>query len=446
MKIRISLFIILTITLIAPTTKGQTYYNPFSRFGPGELIKPTLSNQVGMGGIGIGGFNKNNFSFNNPSSYCAVNSFNFETGYNAKLYKIKADTIIYRNKDYQFPYMAFAAPLLTKKDVTKWALSVGLLPHSRVSYKGSTYSNTIINQDTLKVREIFEGAGGLNRTYLGTAFSPVKNLFLGLNLNYYFGKEDLIHRLEFPDSIPFYGVHKTSSHLIQGLQTDWGATYQFHFNSDTSIFQLGLSGSIGSNLNVRQDYEAYSYIKGYPQIAQDTLLKIEDTLGKLYMPGSIGVGFQWNKIFKTGDRLSEICLGLDYETNMWSNYSIFGQNDSLKNTSSYRVGLQWTPDLNNENKNYLNKIKYRAGFKSSQYFFNINGNIPTFKSITLGFGFPFTYLDQRTQSVVSHNLDLAVEFGQMGSLSINKQQQTFCLISLGIHLYEPDWFRKSKIY
>ena len=98
------------------------------------------------------------------------------------------------------------------------------------------------------------------------------------------------------------------------------------------------------------------------------------------------------------------------------------------------MGGCYTP-FNTTVSNYFRKVTYRAGFHYDQTFFNIYGTSINKYGISFGFGFPIP------RAMTS--LNVALDFGKMGTVDNSLIQESYFNISLGISLHDR-WFVKRR--
>src|SRR5208283_2992629 len=116
-----------------------------------------------------------------------------------------------------------------------------------------------------------------------------------------------------------------------------------------------------TNLSAKQDSFAYRFFTtttGIQQI-QDTIVNSENTKGKIVIPQAFGGGITLRKEEIPGKTDSWL-VGFDYYTQNWANFSNFGVKDSLKNSTTVSIGMEYTPK-NGIISNYFRRIHYRIG-------------------------------------------------------------------------------------
>jgi len=164
-----------------------------------------------------------------------------------------------------------------------------------------------------------------------------------------------------------------------------------------------------------------------PGIYIDTILNYTDANGHILLPGKIGAGFT----LKKGDKLM---IGADYYSQDWSDARFFGKSDSLKNTNTFRGGIEFVPN-SRDLRNYLNSIHYRIGGHYSNSYLQLNGKQLTDFGISFGLGLPL----RGSRSI----FNIAFELGQRGTLDNNLIKEKYGILSFSLTLYDF-WFVQQK--
>jgi len=121
---------------------------------------------------------------------------------------------------------------------------------------------------------------------------------------------------------------------------------------------------------------------------------------------------------------------------MWSNYTYYGESESLKNTWTIRVGGQYIPDINS--KSYWNRVVYRGGFSFGPDYIDLEKKFNQYL-FSFGAGFPIRrtfYSNQYT------TINTTFEIGGRGNKQ-NKLSESLFKISVGFNLSDI-WFNPRK--
>src|SRR5204863_1162855 len=93
----------------------------------------------------------------------------------------------------------------------------------------------------------YEGTGGVNRFFIGNAFTIKKNFSAGFNASYLFGTLDRINMTDFGGNY-FYNTRYTYSTLIRDFYFDWGLQYVFDSLKTDRSDSLKMYDNIKGNL------------------------------------------------------------------------------------------------------------------------------------------------------------------------------------------------------
>ncbi len=385
-----------------------------------------------MGGLAYGYRNSNGVNYSNPASYTAfdTNSFVFETGVNTQFFQLATTNFKQVSNYTSLAYLVIGFP------VTKWwGASMGLLPFSSVGYKISDYQSV---PDIGKINYTYEGSGGLNQFYIGNAFR-IKKFSFGVNAAYVFGFLDKTRTVTFPDSLNYLAVRLSNSTLVNDFLFNYGVQYQTTLKKDFKIhcktilkkgFKIGLGAvyNVSSHLRAEEDSLAYRFFTaGGLETIKDTVINSNNTKGKIVLPMTIGGGIT----FGMTDRW---LVGLDFQNQNWTNYSLFGEKDSLKNSWTISAGSEYTPK-NTAVSGYWSYVHYRLGFRYNQSYLSLRNNQLKEYAVSAGLGFPLKRLKT--------TLNLGFEVGQKGTTDSNLIREQFAQIVLSLSVYER-WFIKHR--
>ena len=417
------IFIVCGVAILTTfTAHSQTRISsPYSRYGVGDLQNNIYLRNISMGGISIGYRNSNCVNYSNPASYTAIdtNSFVFESGLNSQSSHLST-TDLSQNSNYSsLSYLVFGFP------VTKWwKSSLGLLPFSSVGYKISDFQTM---PEVGRKNCIYEGSGGLNQFYWGNAFQ-IKNFSFGFNTSLIFGYLNKTSTEEYPDSINYLDLSLSNSTRVTDFLFNYGAQYQKTFKNGFQ-FCIGLVYSASTKLAAKQDSFAYTYISagaGY-QTIRDTIVNSDNTKGKIVLPQSFGGGFSLGKKDKW-------LVGMDYQMQDWSKFSLFGEKDSLKNSWTTSIGAEFIPN-NSSLTGYWKKVRYRVGARYSQTYLDLRNTQLNDYSVSFGLGLPL----KRSKTMIN----IGFEAGQRGTTSNNLIKDQYARVILSLSLYEF-WFIKHR--
>ena len=410
------IFKILAFVLVGFSLSAQNESNsPYSRFGLGDLQSFASATQSAIGGVGIASYDPLSINVSNPASYSSVfaQRFTMQTGgvHVTKLLQTSTQNQVVNSTN--FNYLMFSFPL------SKFlGTSVGLLPYSEKSYSFSDVS-TNPSADLL-----FEGNGGLTRIYFGNSININKNFSIGTNFNYLFGNLNSSRKVFFND-VSVFNTKINQDININGFYFDFGLMYKAKLGKWNSV--LGFTMDNGSKISAEKTSLIETFRSGGEfELIEDTISFDQQSGGSLELPTSVGFGValsneQWK-------------IMADYKSENWEEYSLFGVNDDLENSSRLALGFEFVPDKKSINR-YYKMIRYRLGMYSSKTYLNLKNQQLEEKAITFGFALPL----KRSGSLIN----LSAELGQMGTTDDDLIQESFARFKIGF-IFSDIWFIKRK--
>lgn len=396
--------------------------SPYSRFGLGTMgMKKTNTAMQAMGGISnaLDGIHMLNSA--NPASYAEIDSLTFL--FNAGFY---TKNVTYRNSDQSekgsnssFDYFDIGF------GITKWLkMGLGVTPCSNRAY------NTTSNYDYQYPYSIdYEGVGGLNKLYWANGFKISKNFAFGVKMNYIFGNINDETTVYFPSYVYFHNERRTINLHFSDLTWDFGIIYKKQLRKDYRM-SFGLVYSLPTNMNAHRKTFIRTMFKGFgssTETIRDTILYKSGESVDIKYPQGLGLGVTLQK----GERW---LIGMDFNWSNWSEFRMNNANDSLKDAWNIAIGGCFTP-THTTLSSYLRKITYRAGLHYDQTFFKIYGHSINKYGVTFGFSLPLT----RAMAA----LNVAFEFGKMGTTKDNLVEESYFNMSFGISLHDK-WFVKRR--
>ncbi|MCF8297927.1 MAG: hypothetical protein K9J13_10315 [Saprospiraceae bacterium] len=421
-------FLFLFLLTIATTEiSAQTRISsPYSRFGIGNISNNSNARNLAMGGITYGLQSNSYINFSNPASYVGFDSmsFVFEGGIKSDFVKLETNKNSQNSSYASLGYLNFGFP------VTKWwGSSFGLMPYSNVGYKISTYDYL---QDIGNVNFNYSGEGGINQVYWGNAFELIDStLSIGINASYLFGYLDRIRTAVFIDSTHYLDTKITDSRLVNDVLLSYGIQYRKKFKKDWFL-ESGLTFNLASKISATKNSlsERFQYTTSGLEIIHDTVENITGIGGDISIPLSLGAGI----VVRKGNNW---LFGFDYSWQNWSDYSSFGEVDSLANSMGAAFGAEFTPTNTNMSK-YWSKVNYRIGARYNKTYLQIKNNQLEEYAISFGLGLPVL----KSKST----LNIGVELGKRGTTGTIDNPlilENFTRITFGVAIKER-WFHVRK--
>jgi len=417
-------FIFLILVLSYEVTAQTRISSPYSKFGLGELEDYNNPHYTAMGGLGIALNNPYSVNVLNPASYAAFDtlSFVFEGGLISDFSTLKSFTQSQNSNYTSLAYITFGFP------ITKWwKASFGLLPYSNVGFKISDNESPA---NIGNVNYVYEGSGGINQLYLGSALKFSKNLSIGVNASYLFGAINKTNSIIFPDSALVYDTKTVNSINISNFCFKFGIQYNLKISKKYTIFTGAVLGTT-TNASTSEDFLSYNYslTAANNEVVHDTNENVTGVKGSVRYPMSYGYGIALEKNNKW-------LIGIDYSVQNWSDYTYDGMQDSLKNSMQLSVGVEIKPTDNA--RFYYQRMAYRFGFKYGTNYLQIDNNKLSDYGFSFGLGLPL----RKTRSTVN----IACEIGKRGTTSATDAkllQENYVKFSIGFSAHDI-WFFKRK--
>jgi hypothetical protein len=469
---KLFLYIITAISfqLIANGFLNAQDNSPYSRFGLGDLHPGSNIYNRGMAGLSAAysdpridgpsdprnGKYYSSINFLNPASYSRFYALKEANSNKLQFGRMMLDVGVnlgsrtlheannpqsFTSSNAYFSYMQLGIPL--KRNL---GLVLGLRPLSTISYKifrNERLKDPITGAPIDSAQTQFIGDGGSYLFNSGIGFA-IKNLSLGVNAGYLFGKKDYSTRRTFiNDTIAYSASNHQTKAIFGGIFFNTGAQYRVDLNKDgTKYLQLGAFGNMRHGISTRSDIIRETYTIDPTDDAQlrlDSVSEQIDVKGKLTYPSSFGAGFIVEQL--PDDKKQGWLFGVDYITNNWDDYRFNGQTDVVRSNWELKIGGQLRPKLKNS---YKSLVAYRAGvFFGDDYIYLNNQKLSTW-GISGGITLPIANLKDpsarfRSQFSV---INISAEYIKRGNNSNPINENQFRL-SVGFTLMDR-WFNKRK--
>ena len=410
------LFALLTGSFIFSQT-GTT--SPYSYAGLGEVnFRGTHVNRF-MGGLEI--YNDSiHANLSNPSSYAKLKLTNYTLGLNYRINNMIGANETKSIASAGLNYIGVAMP-------TKYfGFGFGIIPYTSVGYKLSYLENVNDNENILN---LFEGEGGINKTFFSIGFSPLKFLSLGVTLNYNFGKI----RYEtgrFQDQVTLGTVLENTS-SISGLDLKFSTQLEIPIK-DALELQAMLSYTPEANLISTNSrfYNTRSFLatNNFGENVEISLIDFGLKRTNITIPDIISFGFGVGKERKW-------FAGVQYTMNAMQNFShefISLPNVGYENAYQFSLGGFYIPDYSSITS-YWKRIVFRMGFRHELTGILINNFGLKETGVNFGFGLPLAGFS---------NTNIGFEYASRVADS-KTYKENFWSFRIGFSLNDK-WFIKRK--
>ncbi len=397
---------------------GARINMPYSMFGVGELRFNNYFQNLGGGGLSLG--YKSNMSINdvNPASYSGFDrqSFVFETTLFSHFYEQKTQNFEQQSDFLSLGHISFGFPV-----TSWWSFAAGLKPYSSVGYQ----IRDARQEEAGSVHYIYEGSGGLNQVFLGSAFEFMPGFSAGVNMSYIFG--DVNNETSvLSDSVGVYRTNLINTDRVKGWLMGVGLQYTHEISSERDI-TFGVTAGNQTDATVNRSETLRRSLPGV--LDYDTISYRELDEGTLTLPAYWGAGFfaKINPSWSTG---------MDFQWQNWESYEIMGEQEDFNNSYQFAAGVEFTPTRETYT-NIFRRIRYSAGLRYGQAHFQPDPDPLNEFGISFGLNIPV----RRTFNGVT----IGFEYSRRGSDDSHLMQEDFYRLNVGINIYEQ-WFIRRRFY
>ncbi len=412
------------ILMIGANASGQSdLSSPYSRFGLGDIItsspNPVLK---GMGGVSNAVSGPALLNPANPATYAKLDSlaFIFDAAFYMKNSTFATGRLSETGSNSSFNYASVGISASKR-----WKIGLGVMPYSNREYNVITER---YEEATGAHNVSYEGEGGLNQAFFANGIKITDNLSVGFTASLLFGTLFDNTSVYYPDSTFFLNGKRSINMRISDLKLDYGILYRLPIPNYN--ITLGFTYSQGADISSKRDIFIRNMFKGFGNQVEnpiDTLLYVENEKVDIKIPHGFGFGI-------TIDKGDGWMLGADFNWDGWKGFTMNGANDSIQNSWNVAIGGSYKPKSTSISK-YYKKITYRAGLHYDQTYYYVYGNSINRFGISLGAGLPVP------RSLTS--LNVAVEFGTMGTIQNNLVRETYVNLSVSMSIFDK-WFIKKK--
>ncbi len=416
----------LLIAFICVTAQGLFAQNgtisPYSYFGIGDSRdNGTVDNQM-MGGVSMYG-DSIHVNLTNPAAYSKLLTTAYTAGISHKEFRLKSWTEEQNTSVTNLDYLAIGFPLA--KNVGG---GFGIMPYSSVGYGLNVISST---SEGAEVNSGFSGSGGLNRLFASIGFEPIKNVSLGVTVNFNFGTLDY-ERLQTVENVQF-GTFDRRESRVNGYDFNYALNYNPTIKDKYTLYTSLVIDTQGNLVSENsQTIGSFSLTTGADVETIDVDLdrdNLRHTELKVPTETTLGLGFGENKKWFVGAEYSFQKMS-DFE-----NRFLGLENLTYTDANTYALGGYWVPDYRSLS-GYFKRITYRAGLRYDKSGMVVNNKEINNFGITFGLGLPV--------SGNFSNLNLGFELGRRGTTDANLIEESYLKVNIGLSLNDR-WFRKTKI-
>lgn len=420
-KIKLKLLGVFCTLLLFSEANAQSSASTYSALGIGEFNYSGLTQNQGMGGLGISFGTGWNANVVNPALTTRNTIFNFQAAMNYK--KINADNGT-QNSDVDgggLSYIAFSLPFKPGK------LTAGLGLNQITSVNYRLLIASLVNNAELQAVNSIKGDGGISEAYFNVGWLVAKNLSLGFQGSYLFGSTIRTNRLTLLDE-ELNQVGTTSEYYERLTVSDIGWKMGGHY-----FFKVGPK----SNLHLGAIYQKLGDVNGkaFAKLAaigeasdpdSDGDLIANDEPGSVYIPNRYGFGVTYEK-------LNKFVIGLEGQYQDFTQYRSFLDDPlELKEVIKVGLGFQIVPDYLAID-NPLKRSTYRFGLEYQKTPYYLNQTNINDIGINFGASFPVNQLSL---------VNFAMKVGQRGTTENGLIRENYVNFTFGLSLNDNSWFYK----
>lgn len=423
-KIFLALIIMLsTYSAIAQVT------SPYNRYGLGTINNQATTSNRNMGGVSAAYTNMFNINTQNPASHADIYLTTFEIGLDGEHATIQSKDSTYKAGTSNLSHISLGFPV----KLGKWGASLNFKPYSTVNY---AFDRKVVDANIGNYDEFYTGNGKLYTFSLGNGVK-FKNLSIGANLGFVFGKIDYAKNIIFTDDNQALNSRFANSNSIRGFSYNLGVLYKIKFPSKSKdkksnyILTLGAYGNSATKPIVKstKHWERFD-ITSSGTVAIDTINGYNKEKGFTTLPANFCIG----ATIQNGEKWM---LSTDIKYNFWSAYKSTIDNSTLHNNLRWSIGVEYSPDKD-ASKKFFKYLSYRFGGYAGTSELVVKGVQLNEAGVTIGLGIPV-----RSKGVQYSMANVGFEYGTRGTTSSNLYRESYYRFSLGI-VFNDRWFIKRR--
>lgn len=463
----LALSFVLFILLLGKVDAQIDSQSPYSFYGIGLPQQNSLQNGSGMGGIFAGLRDSNTINFLNPAAYSAIDVTQFVFGFENNTVNRSINNRPYKDVSTYINQIGLGLPVIKKKHFG-WGLYFGFSPYSQVGY---SFADTVIQyfgNDTVQVKSMYNGNGGINQVTWGNGFRISKYVSVGANAHFIFGNTDRNRSLIMPLNQGYISSRVQEKVNIQEFSADLGIQAHHWFKTKRRIrsnempkdsiiprslwpiktsriyFNIGASYTIGRTITARYDQLGIQFISGSTELGLDTFNVVPTEKGNITLPHIITAGLHFTNA-------QSWSIAADFNYAKWSDFRYLNEPATFYYDSwGASLGTEIEPPYLNKNigKNqFFKNILYRAGIRYQNRFLRPDSNPVDEVGISFGLGLPVAfsnkvYSETETRRILSY-ININLEGGFANSRNGGLINENFFRLNVGITIRDK-WFIKRR--
>lgn len=414
--------------------------SPYSALGLGDPVNGNPSRNYALGGTVGAAADGYNINIGNPASYAKLKYTNFDLGVmHTEMNQQQGDMSI-DNGYTGFNYIVTSFPLYENL-----GLVLSVRPHTSRGFN-------IQREDDLgeligRSRTTFQGSGGINNLTIGSGWSPIKGLSIGVNAHYYFGNNADFITTDLTDQQNNVATRREREVRISTWQFETGI--QYHHRIGKSL-EVGIGGvyRMGNALNQYVTEHLFTIRPSANQaLPLDTLFSSDEVnrpgqFSSVYT-GGISIG----KINEERPQQYAWSFAADVRRTMGNEFDGVVTRGQFTDASRISAGATIIPALAFESlirsKAFWNRTEYRMGFFRDEGHILIENTNISALGMSFGIAIPLRIRGLAPGEARNNMLNFTVAYGNRGTTENNLVRERFTQFLIGITLTEK-WFDKYK--
>lgn len=402
-------------------------YSPYTFYGIGDIHNQGIAVTRAMGGASVGFRNYLYINPLNPASYSSVRNNSFLSNFDMEGQNFYAHTRDTKTSFNTFNVRDIAMSFPLAKGL---GVGVSVTPYSSVGYDVNFYDQSPDVQGGIgQMFYAYTGEGDVTQFKLGVGYEVLKNFSIGADIIYYHGS--ILRSFSArPTSITGEGSYYSLSGQNEEYVNSFFGTFGMQWTpiaKEERVMTVGATYQLGGRMGNRVEERVP---------LNSTVLPGEYVVDREYesnlsMPSVVAVGFYYHTL--------KYSFGADYEFADWGRRNLGDQSNrlSFRNTSSVRVGGQYTPNPGDV-RNAFKRFTYRGGVRWSQNYVVLNDQPISDVALTMGVGIPL-------RMTGLSNVNLGLELGTRGTTKAGLSRENYLKFTVGFSFLGEDyWFVKMK--
>lgn len=436
---------LLTLIIVSQTAVAQIGLSPYSRFGIGELNTNHSPAYKTMGGASAALGDWNQLNIDNPASYAFLKQYRpvFEADFSAQFLTLTSNGSSTNQNGANIARFSLGLPISKRL-----GLGLGIMPYSTIGYD---ISATTTDANLGQVDYLYEGSGGLNKTYIGLGGFIIDKdstqLSIGADAGFIFGRATQEERIEFPDDAAAVYTKTARDIRYNGFAFNTGIQFKHKLSKNINL-RLGGNFSIQTSLNANKEEINTTYDRQFDERTIDTISFLSGVNGSVTIPMSYssGIALDINK---------NLTISGQVKATDWASFDRSfdagtTQRDSLASTTVYSLGARYRPFDIFTRENILQRTEYRIGVRYGNSSVKYNNTSLTDFGMSFGLGIPVARKKSpRENYKAATMIQLGIDYGTRGNNVSGGVQENVTTIYFGISIMPSSvadrWFRKRKI-